>query len=165
MTADSVSRAHTAGAVSGASQAQVEEALLNATPQAMTGALALVGIGTLVRKLLDERLGESGMSVRHLSVLGHVRGRPGMSMAELAQRIGITNQSMHTTVHQLLERGLIEPAGPLSRGRSSALRITPDGTHQLMQALNVVAEVDQIVNLDKHTTSAILDAAVRIAKR
>lgn len=132
---------------------------------AMTGSLALVGIGTLVRKLLDERLGKSGMSVRHLSVLGHVRGRPGMSMADLAQRIGITNQSMHTTVHQLLERGLLEATDPLTRGRSSALRITPAGTQQLKRALQVVAEVDAIVNLDPQTTTAILDAAMRIVKR
>lgn len=134
----------------------------NPAPRGMTGSLAIIGVATLLRKQLDERLAGIGMSVRHLSVLGHVRARPGVSMTGLARRLGITSQSMHTTVHQLISNGLVVADGALTRGRSSSLRVTADGERKLAEALDLVAEIDERVALPGEVTDAIMHAAMRL---
>lgn len=127
----------------------------------MTGSLAILGVATLVRKRLDERLSLIGLSVRHVSVLGHVRAQPGRSMSGLAKRLSITTQSMHATVHDLLGRGLLQ-ADDLTRGRASELKITTQGEEVLEQALAMVAEVDKRVGLDATTTDRLMEVAFRI---
>lgn len=126
----------------------------------MTGSLAVIGVAGVMRKLIDDRLAELGLSVRHLSVLGHVRARPGISMAALARRLSITTQSIHTTVHQMIDNGYLYDDS-LTRGKASTLQITDSGRAVLTKALTIVHGVDDEVGMDAATTSRLMEAAHR----
>lgn len=128
----------------------------------MTGSLALIGVATLLRKVVDQSLAEAGLSIRHLSVLGHVRARPGVSITELARRVNITAQSMHTTVHDLIDTGALTTDAPLRRGRSGAVRITESGAERLAEGLRIVARIDARFGLDRLDTEALMHIAMDV---
>jgi DNA-binding MarR family transcriptional regulator len=94
-----------------------------------------------VAERLDAALVEAGTSRRQLGALGHLRREPGMSVSELARRAGITPQSMHATVGQLEQDGLLARAGS-GRGRRAGLAVTEVGLDRLTTGLAVVASVD-----------------------
>lgn len=94
-------------------------------------AFALMALGRMVREDVEARLRPSGLALRHLSALGHLSRRPGLSYSELARRAGVTVQSMQATLVQLEERGAVERARPAGRGRAAELRVTPVGLELL----------------------------------
>jgi hypothetical protein len=60
--------------------------------------LMLVGAGRFLQRRVDDELAALGLTLRHLSALGHLSHRPDLSYSDLARRARITTQSMHATV-------------------------------------------------------------------
>ena len=135
-----------------------------APPTGMSGSLAVIGVATLLRKRVDDKLSAVGLSVRHLAVLGHVGARPGVSISDLARRVDVTVQSMHATVHELIRAGSVTSDGPLSRGRSGELRLTPAGRARLHEALAFVEQVDRELGLDTVDTSDLMRVAFNLSR-
>jgi DNA-binding MarR family transcriptional regulator len=94
-----------------------------------------------VGERLDAALVGAGTSRRQLGALGHLRRTPGLSVSELARRAGVTPQSMHATVGQLEEDGLLERAGT-GRGRRAGLVVSELGLERMTSGMAVVASVD-----------------------
>ncbi|MGL5850830.1 MAG: MarR family winged helix-turn-helix transcriptional regulator, partial [Phycicoccus sp.] len=88
-------------------------------------------------------LDELGLTVRGFGALGHLAGDPGISFTELARRAGVTVQSMHATVAQLVEAGAVCSATGGGRGRSAVLEVTSAGRELLAHARAVAERVDE----------------------
>lgn len=80
-----------------------------------------------LRAEIERGLAASGLTLRHLSALGHLGREPGLSYSELARRAGITVQSMQATLRQLETRGAVERRTPPGRGRTAVLHLTATG--------------------------------------
>ena len=96
-----------------------------------------------MRDQTETGLRELGLSLRHLSALGHLGRQPGLSYSELARRARITVQSMQATLGQLEERGAIERRTAPGRGRTAQLHLTPAGRELLDRAQGVLHEADE----------------------
>jgi DNA-binding MarR family transcriptional regulator len=81
------------------------------SPPDASPALALVVLARIVGRSVDAALADVGTSVREVGVLGHLSRVPGMSITELARRSGVTVQSMHALVADLVARDLIDRGG------------------------------------------------------
>lgn len=99
-------------------------------------------LGRRMREQSEAELRELGLSLRHLSALGHLTHRPGMSYSELARRAGITVQSMQTTLGQLETLGAVERRTEPGRGRTAQLHVTDSGSALLDRAREVVRAAD-----------------------
>ncbi|MFC5063839.1 MarR family winged helix-turn-helix transcriptional regulator [Actinomycetospora atypica] len=106
-------------------------------------AFLLIALGRRVREQVETELKAEGMSLRHLSALGHLASSPGLSYSELARRAGITPQSMQATLNALEARGAVERVTEAGRGRTAELRVTAEGDRLRRAARRVVAEVDE----------------------
>lgn len=111
-------------------------------PPATSPAMLLVLLGRRLRDRLDAELREQGLSLRHLSALGHLAGRPGLSYSELARRAGITVQSMQATLSQLEAMHAIERRTEPGRGRTAELHVTRTGKALLGKGRAVVRAAD-----------------------
>ena len=101
----------------------------------------LIGLGRLLQRRFEQELAEEGITLRHLGALGHLRGQSGLSVSDLAKRAGVTAQSMHATIGQLVERGAID-AGKTRQGRASKLEVTREGERLLRFAARVARRLD-----------------------
>lgn len=105
-------------------------------------AFLLIALGRTVREQAESGLGELGLSLRHLSALGHLGRQPGLSYSELARRARITVQSMQATLAQLEDLRAIERRTPPGRGRAAQLHLTPAGHDLLARAQDVLHAAD-----------------------
>jgi DNA-binding MarR family transcriptional regulator len=112
-------------------------------PPPPSAAFLIMGLGRLVRDDVDEVLGGHGLSVRHLSALGHLSGEPGLSYSELGRRAGVTAQSMQATLRQLEDRGAVERRTAPGRGRTAELHVTAAGADLLALGRRVMAQADE----------------------
>lgn len=112
-------------------------------PAAISPALLLMMLGRQVREKTDAELRNQGLSLRHLSALGHLAHQPGLSYSELARRDGITAQSMQSTLLQLQEIGAVERLTAPGRGRTADLQVTPSGRVLLDRGRAVLKAADQ----------------------
>lgn len=108
-------------------------------------AVLLAMLGRRVREEIDAALEPLDLSMRHLSALGHLARRPGVSYSELARRAGITVQSLQATLRRLEELGAVERRGEPGRGRVAELHVTPAGRRLLGTAEKAVAGVEQVM--------------------
>ena len=115
----------------------------NGRPAAISPALLLMMLGRQVREKTDAELRNQGLSLRHLSALGHLAHQPGLSYSELARRDGITAQSMQSTLLQLQEIGAVERLTAPGRGRTADLQVTPSGQVLLDRGRAVLKAADQ----------------------
>jgi len=92
-----------------------------------------------VRRELRKALSPWGLTVPELTTLSVLRGRPGLSNAQLSRRALTTPQSMNEVIAQLERRGLVERNVDPSHGRILRARLTDDGER-------LVAEVDPVVD-------------------
>lgn len=114
-----------------------------ATPPAdASPALALVVLARIVGRSVDAALAAAGTSVREIGVLGHLTRDPGLSITELARRSGVTVQSMHTLVADLVTRDLVARSAA-GRGRTADLTVTPAGRTLVRRAHRALATVDE----------------------
>ncbi|MFE6779704.1 MarR family winged helix-turn-helix transcriptional regulator [Streptomyces sp. NPDC057702] len=121
-----------------------------------TGMLLLTA-GRLVREEIDHALGARGLSLRHVSALGHLSREPGLSYSSLARRAGVTAQSMQATVRQLEQAGAVARQSPAGRGRTAELRVTTRGRELLgeLDAVVHAAEEPLLAGLTEEQRAAL----------
>ncbi|UIJ60890.1 MarR family winged helix-turn-helix transcriptional regulator [Amycolatopsis acidiphila] len=129
-------------------------------PPATSPAMLLVLLGRRLRERMDAELREQGLSLRHMSALGHLAGGPGLSYSELARRARITVQSMQSTLAQLEAMGAIERRTEPGRGRTAELHVTGTGAALLAKGREIVRATDeQLVSAlgeDEHALTTML---------
>ena len=99
-------------------------------------------LGRQLREQAEAELRAQGLSMRHLSALGHLAHQPGLSYSELARRDGITTQSMQSTLRQLQDLGAVELLTEPGRGRTADLQVTEIGQHLLERGRAVLRSAD-----------------------
>jgi DNA-binding MarR family transcriptional regulator len=134
----------------------------------VNAAFLLIGLGRALRDQADAGLRELGLSLRHLSALGHLARQPGLSYSELARRARVTVQSMQATLNQLEDLGTIERRTTPGRGRTAQLHLTEPGRELLARAMDVLRVADrrlaaQLGPDDHRTLSRILLRAFLLA--
>jgi DNA-binding MarR family transcriptional regulator len=105
-------------------------------------AFLLMNVGRRLRTRAEAQLRREGLSLRHMSALGHLSREPGLSYSELARRAGITAQSMQATLTHLEDLGAVERLTEPGRGRSARLRVTELGDGLLGRARDVMHSLD-----------------------
>lgn len=90
-------------------------------------AFLVMAVGRQVRERVEARLTEHGLTIRHVSALGHLASEPGLSYSELARRASVAVQSMKATIAHLESIGAVERHEQVSRGRRARLRLTEFG--------------------------------------
>lgn len=113
------------------------------SPLVASPVMLLVLLGRVARERLDLELAASGVSLRHLGALGHLRRSPGLSYSELGRRGGVTAQSMQATVAQLEAGGLVARTALPGRGRAADLHVTAAGVAALEVAERAVGAVEE----------------------
>ena len=108
----------------------------------MSAAFLLSGLGRIVREDIESELRELGLSLRHISALGHLSRTPGLSYSELGRRAGVTAQSMQATLRQLESQGAVERLTLAGRGRTAELHLTAAGHSLLARGREAVQTVD-----------------------
>lgn len=83
-----------------------------------------------------------GLTPSQFGVLASLADGDQVSKAQLARAVLITPQSMDPLIEELLERGLVVRAAPPRRGRSSGIRISPDGQALLDRVRPEVAQLN-----------------------
>jgi len=85
---------------------------------------------------LERTLRPLGLTHAQLAALAQLESTPssGLSGAELANRAGVTPQSMSSAIGSLLERGLVVRTPHPTHGRVLEVRITTEGARLLERA-------------------------------
>lgn len=86
--------------------------------------------------------GEPPLSLMQCELFMHVE-LDGISIAELARRMGVTRQSAHQAVRELVQAGILNVGPDPSSGRSKLIRPTSDAMDKLRVVREVLAEIDQ----------------------
>lgn len=134
-------------------------------------AFLLIGLGRIVRDEVEAELRPHGLTLRHLSALGHLSRQQGLSYSELGRRAGVTAQSMQATLRQLEHVGAVERRTLAGRGRTAELHVTAAGAELLRRGLDLMRAADARV-LDgvpadhrDALTALLLDAFVDATRR
>lgn len=106
-------------------------------------AFLLSGLGRIVRDEIEADLHREGLSLRHLSALGHLSRQQDVSYSEMARRAGVTVQSMQATLRQLEDRRAVERTTPAGRGRTAQLRVTVAGRELLDRGHAAIRRTDE----------------------
>jgi len=106
-------------------------------------ALMLIILGTRMRQHAESQLRTEGLSLRHVSALGHLARQPGLSYSELARRAGITTQSMQATIIELEKLQAVERRTEPGRGRTAELHVTTVGRKLLDRGHAILSSTDQ----------------------
>ncbi|MEV0731580.1 MarR family winged helix-turn-helix transcriptional regulator [Polymorphospora sp. NPDC051019] len=120
---------------------------MSASPPPISPLIALLTAARVWDAELTDALKPIGLTTRKYGLLGHIRGRPGISFSELARRSRITVQSAHTAVATLVAAGLVEDS-TAQAGAASTLRVTPSGEAVLARAAEAVATLDARLSAD-----------------
>jgi DNA-binding MarR family transcriptional regulator len=117
---------------------------------------------------LDEYLRQDGLTQAQLSALAQldVAAPHALSGAELAQRSGVTAQSMSAAVVGLLDRELIERHPNPGHGRKLDVTLTPAGSALLRdsQARTGAAEDDVDLGLDAEELAQLREYLQRMMR-
>ncbi|GHH39224.1 MarR family winged helix-turn-helix transcriptional regulator [Lentzea cavernae] len=103
---------------------------ISRTGPPISAAFLVMALGRRVKDHVENRLGEHGIALRHLSALGHLHRTPDVSYSELARRAAVTPQSMQDTLRLLEKAGAVVRVTEPGRGRTAKLRVTDEG-HRL----------------------------------
>lgn len=108
-----------------------------------TNAASLImTLGRRTRDRVDRDLRSHGITLRHLSALGHLHQEPGISYSELARRANVTPQSMRITLQGLEDRGAVRRSSDPGRGRTATLHMTNEGHRLHKFGRNVIAQAE-----------------------
>ncbi|MCX5535843.1 MarR family transcriptional regulator [Streptomyces sp. NBC_00006] len=97
---------------------------------------------------LMERLEAAGVdpiTPAHATVLAHLDRATSLSVAELARRAGVTRQTMHRAVTQLLGEGLLTRAPGPGFPRSTLIGLTDAGCQRRDVALGILRDLEQVL--------------------
>ena len=94
---------------------------------------------------LLERLAAAGVDTitpAHAAVLAYLDQRSSMSIAELARRAGVTRQTMHRAVTQLVDEGLLTSTPGTGFPRSSLIELTAAGCQRRDIASGILRDLE-----------------------
>jgi DNA-binding MarR family transcriptional regulator len=136
------------------------------TPEGETGTEVILSTFRANGLLLaagDQLAGEVGLTSARWQVLGAIAlaKRP-LTVPQIARRMGLTRQSVHTTVNRLLEAGLVELAANADHRRSQLVRLTELGQARYeaidrKQAVWINQLVDGLRSSDLEATARTLN--------
>jgi DNA-binding MarR family transcriptional regulator len=111
-------------------------------PGAIIGIL-LKSLTHTARQNLDEAFRSHGMRVSfaHVPAMFHMKCEPGIAGAQLARRMSVTAQSMHTILKRLERQGYIERQPHPHNRRAECWYVTRTGFKQLDLAREAAGEV------------------------
>jgi DNA-binding MarR family transcriptional regulator len=114
-------------------------------------------IGRLARELNDTSTGE-GLTPTQYSVLGLVRGRGPLGLAELTELEGLNPTMLSRIIRVLDESGLIRRLPDPSDLRAARVEITPDGetVHERIRERRTRVLSDCLGRLPPETAEALL---------
>ncbi|WP_306317015.1 MULTISPECIES: MarR family winged helix-turn-helix transcriptional regulator [unclassified Streptomyces] len=95
---------------------------------------------------LMERLDAAGVAPitpAHAAVLAHLGPGTPLSIAELARRAGVTRQTMHRAVTQLVDEGLLTSAPGPGFPRSTLIALTDAGRRRCDVASGILQDLEQ----------------------
>ena len=95
-----------------------------------------------VRRELRVRLAPLALSVPDVTTLSVLRGRSGLSNAQLARRALITPQSMLEVLASLEQRGLLARRPDAANARIMRAELTPSGRRLLARADAVISALE-----------------------
>ncbi len=125
--------------------------------------MLLIAAGRTAQRRLEDALREHGVTLRHLGALGHLARDPALSYSDLARRVAVTVQSMHSTIATLVALGAIE-VETAQRGKPARLRLTALG-HELLRTAGAVAhELDAALPLGDLDPAALKGALFELAR-
>ncbi|WP_406312326.1 MarR family winged helix-turn-helix transcriptional regulator [Streptosporangium sp. NBC_01639] len=122
-----------------------------------------------VRWFSDElvaRLDAAGVALvtpAHTTVLAHLNHDTSLSIAELARRAGVTRQTMHRAVTQLIDEGLLTSTPGPGFPRSTLIRLTDAGCQRRDVALGILRDLEQVLGsqLGSTTVAELRDTLTR----
>jgi len=113
------------------------------TPEQQPSLVYVIGrVGQGVRRELRVRLAPLGLSVPDVTTLSVLRGRSGLSNAQLARRALITPQSMLEVLASLERRGLVVRRADAANARIMRAELTASGRRSLGRADAVIAKLE-----------------------
>ncbi len=95
---------------------------------------------------LLERLAAAGVdniTPAHTAVLAYLDHGTSLSIAELARRAGVTRQTMHRAVTQLVDEGLLSSTPGPGFPRSSLIELTAAGCQRRDIASGILRDLEQ----------------------
>jgi DNA-binding MarR family transcriptional regulator len=116
-------------------------------------------IGRLARQLNETSTGE-GLTPTQYSVLGLVRGRGPLGLAELTELEGLNPTMLSRVIRVLDERGLIQRLPNPSDMRAARVEITPEGVqvHERVRERRTRVLSECLDQLPEETAQALLAA-------
>ncbi len=106
---------------------------------------------------LTDRLADAGVdpiTPAHTVVLAYLDQGTSMSIAELARRAGVTRQTMHRAVTQLVDEGLLVSKPGPGFPRSTQIELTAAGRQRRGIASGILRDLEQV--LASHLGTAAL---------
>ena len=128
-------------------------------------AFLVMAVGRRMRERVERTLKGEGITMRHLSALGHLSRDAGMgiSYSELARRASVTPQSMQATLAKLEECGAVSRTTDSGRGRTARLVVTDEGMRLLALGQAAIGELDEVLarHLDADTLGKLMPGLLR----
>ncbi|WP_410625606.1 MarR family winged helix-turn-helix transcriptional regulator [Amycolatopsis sp. cmx-8-4] len=90
--------------------------------------------------------GVTPVTPAHMTVLAHLNHDTSLSIAELARRAGVTRQTMHRAVTQLIDEGLLTSTPGPGFPRSTLIRLTDTGCRRRDVALGILRDLEQVLS-------------------
>lgn len=94
---------------------------------------------------LMQRLADAGVdpiTPAHTAVLANLNDEAALSIAELARRAGVTRQTMHRAVTQLVDEGLLASSPGPGFPRSSLIELTATGRQRRDIATGILRDLE-----------------------
>ena len=116
------------------------------------------GVRWFSEELLErlEAAGVDPITPAHTAVLAYLDGATPLSIAELARRAGVTRQTMHRAVTQLLDEGLLVSTPGPGFPRSTLIGLTEAGLRRRDIATGIMRDLEKV--LENHLgTSALTE--------
>jgi DNA-binding MarR family transcriptional regulator len=104
----------------------------------------LIGrLDRIVRRALDERLREFGLTALGYTALTVLEARPGLSNAQLARRSFMTPQGMNQVIDALVDKGLVRRIPSPHNRRIRCIELTEHGAWVVDQCSERVHQYEQ----------------------
>ncbi|WP_380168669.1 MarR family winged helix-turn-helix transcriptional regulator [Jannaschia sp. R86511] len=128
-------------------------------------ALALLRAAEWFDRALLDALAARGWPrlTRSQSQLFAALGPDGASVAELARRVGVTRQSMHSAVADLVGHGVLATRSDARDARAVVVTLTPRGQQLVREALRELGALEQVLagRIGQDAVTALRDALAR----